>query len=187
MLLRRKSMTNLDSILKNREVALLTEVHLVKTMVFPLVMYECESWTIKKAEHQRINAFKMWHWRRLLRVPWTERRSNESILKEINPEDSLEELMLKLKFQNLGLLMWKSQFIVKDPDTGNDWRQEEKWKTDDEMVGWHRWLTGHEFEHTLGDGEPQGSLVCCSPWGCKELDMTEQLNNNNNNVLFSVY
>ena len=98
-------MTNLDSILKNREVALLTEVHLVKTMVFPLVMYECESWTIKKAEHQRINAFKMWHWRRLLRVPWTERRSNESILKEINPEDSLEELMLKLKFQNLGLLM----------------------------------------------------------------------------------
>ena len=113
-------MTNLDSILKNREVALLTEVHLVKTMVFPLVMYECESWTIKKAEHQRINAFKMWHWRRLLRVPWTERRSNESILKEINPEDSLEELMLKLKFQNLGLLMRKSQFIVKDPDTGND-------------------------------------------------------------------
>ena len=113
-------MTNLDSILKNREVALLTEVHLVKTMVFPLVMYECESWTIKKAEHQRINAFKMWHWRRLLRVPWTERRSNESILKEINPEDSLEELMLKLKLQNLGLLMRKSQFIVKDPDTGND-------------------------------------------------------------------
>ena len=92
-------MTNLDSIFKSRDIALLTKVHLVKGMVFPIVMYGCESWTIKKAEHQRIDAFEVWCWRRLLRVPWTARRSNQSILKEINPEYSLEGLMLKLKLQ----------------------------------------------------------------------------------------
>ena len=92
-------MTNLDSILKSRDITLPTKVHLVKAMVFPVVMYGCESWTIKKAECQRINAFEMWSWRRLLRVPWTARRSNQSILKEISPEYSLEGLMLKLKFQ----------------------------------------------------------------------------------------
>ena len=98
-------MTNLDSILKSRDITLPTKVHVVKAMVFPVVMYECESWTIKKAGHQRIDAFELWCWRRLLRVPWTARRSNQSILKEINPEYSLEGLRLKLKLQYFGHLM----------------------------------------------------------------------------------
>jgi hypothetical protein len=105
LLLGRKAMNNLDSILKSRDITLPTKVHLVKAMVFPLVMYGCESWIIKKAEHQRIDAFELWCWRRLLRVPWTARRSNQSILKEISPEYSLEGLMLKLKFQYFGHLM----------------------------------------------------------------------------------
>ena len=105
LLLGRKVMTNLDSILKSREIILQTKVCLVKAMVFPVVMYGCESWTIKKAEWQRIYAFELWCWRRLLRVPWTERRSNQSILKEISPEYSLERLMLKLKLQYFGHLM----------------------------------------------------------------------------------
>ena len=99
------SLTNLDSILKSRDITLLTKVHLVKAMVFPVVMCGCESWTISKAEHQRIDAFELWCWRKLLRVPWTARRSNQSILKEINPKYSLEGLMLKLKFQYFGHLM----------------------------------------------------------------------------------
>ena len=102
LLLGRKSMTNLDSILKSRDITMSTKVHLVKAMVFPLVMYGCENWTIKKAEHQRIDAFELWCWRRLLRVPWTARRSNLSVLKDINPEYSLEGLMLKLKLQYFG-------------------------------------------------------------------------------------
>ena len=105
LLLGRKVMTNLDSILKSRDITWSTKVHLVKAMVFPVVTYGCESWTIKKAEHQRIDAFELWSWRRLLRVPWTARRSNQSILKEINPECSLEGLMLKLKLQYFGHLM----------------------------------------------------------------------------------
>ena len=105
LLLGRKAMTNLDSILKSREIPLPTKVCLVKAMVFPVVMYGCESWTIKKAECQRIEAFKLWCWGRLLRVPWTARRSNQSVLKEITPEYSLEELMLKLKLQYFGPLM----------------------------------------------------------------------------------
>ena len=105
LLLGRKVMDNLDSILKSRNITLLTKAHLVKAMVFPVVMYGCESWTIKKAEHQRIDAFKLWCWRRLLRVPWTARRSNQSIVKEISPAYSLEGLMLKLKLQYFGNLM----------------------------------------------------------------------------------
>ena len=105
LLLGRKVMTNLDSIVKSRDIALPTKIHLIKAMVFPVVMYGCESWTIKKAEHKRINAFKLWLWRRFLRVPWTARRSNQSILKEISPGCSLEGLMLKLKLQYLGHLM----------------------------------------------------------------------------------
>ena len=105
LLLGRKVMTNLDSILKSRDITLPTKVHLVKAMVFPIVMYGCESWTIMKAECQRIDAFELWCWRRLLRVPWTARRSNQSILKEISPEYSLERLMLKLKLQYFGHLM----------------------------------------------------------------------------------
>ena len=105
LLLGRKVMTNLDSLLKIRDITLPTKIHLVKAMVFPVVMYRCESWTIKKAECRRTDAFKLWYWRRLLRVPWTARRSNQSILKEINHEYSLEGLMLKLKLQYLGYLM----------------------------------------------------------------------------------
>ena len=111
LLLGRKAMTNLDRILKSRDITLPTKVHLVKTMVFPVVMYGCESWTIKKAECQRIDAFELWCWKRLLRVPWTARRSNQSILKEISPEYSLEGLMLKLKLQYSGHLMRRTDHL----------------------------------------------------------------------------
>ena len=113
-------------------------------MVFPVVMYGCESWTVKNAEHQRIDAFELWCWRRLLRVPWTARRSNQSILKEISPEYSLEGLMLKLKLQCFGHLMRRTHW--KNPDAGKDKRQEEKGTTEDEMVGWHHQRDGHEFQ-----------------------------------------
>ena len=113
LLLGRKVMTNLDSILKSRDITLSTKVRLVKAMVFPVVMYGCESWTIKKAERQRIDAFEPWCWRRLLRVPWTARRSNQSILKEISPECSLEGLMLKLKLQYFGHLMRRADSFEK--------------------------------------------------------------------------
>ena len=109
----KKAMTNLDSILKRRDITLLTKVRLVKAMVFPVVMYGCERWTIKKAEHQRIDAFELWCWKRLLGVPWTERRSNQSILKKISPEYSLEGLMLKLKFQYFGHLMNRTDSFEK--------------------------------------------------------------------------
>ena len=117
--------------------------------------------------------------RRLLRVPWTARRSNQSILKEISPEYSLVGLMLKLKLQYFGYLMQRTDSLEKNPDAGKDWRQEEKGMTEDETVGWHHWLDGHEFEQALGVGDGQVSLACCNPWGCKELDTTEQLNNHN--------
>ena len=137
-------MTNLDSILKSRDITLPTKIHLVKAVVFPVVMYGCESWTVKKAECQRIDAFELWCWRRLLRVPWTARRSNQSILKEISPGCSLEGLILRLKLQYFGHLM--RILIGKDSDAGRDWGQEEKGTTEDEMVGWHHRLDGHEFE-----------------------------------------
>ena len=280
--------------------SLLTKVRRVKAMVFPVVTYGCESWTIKKAEHWRIDAFELCHWRRFLRVPWTARRSSQSILKAINPEYSWEGLMLKLKPQYFGHLMWKASslektlmlgkiegrrkwgwqemkwldgitksvdksstssgrwcrtrkaglvpswghreldhkegcvlknwcfqimvlektlespldckeikpvhpkgnepwifirrtdaeaetpglwlpdvknwLIGKDPDAGKDWRQEETGMTEDEMVGWHHWLDGHECEQTPGNSEGQGSLVCCRSWGSRvEYDLvTEQ-------------
>ena len=113
LLLRRKAVTNLDSTLKSNDITLPTKVSLVKVTVFPVVVYGCESWTIKKAEHRRIDAFELWCWRRLLRVPWTARRSNQSILKEISPEYSLEGLMLKLKFQYFGHLMWRTDSLEK--------------------------------------------------------------------------
>ena len=146
LLIGRKTMTYLDSILKSRDIVLPTKVHLVKAMVFLVVMYGCESWTTKKAERQRIDAFKLWCWRRLLRVPWTSRRFNQSILKEISPEYSLEGLMLKLKFPILWPPNAKNWFLGKDPDAGKYWRQEEKGTTEDEMVEWHHWCDGHEFE-----------------------------------------
>ena len=134
-LLGRKVMTNLDSILKSRDITFSTKVRLVKAMVFPVVMYGCESWTVKKTECQKTDAFELWCWRRLLRVPWTARRSNESILKEISPGCSLEGLMLKLKLQYFGHLMRRV-----DSDAGR-----EKGTTEDEMAGWHHQLDGHEL------------------------------------------
>ena len=175
LLLGRKVMTNLDSIFKSRDITLPTKVHLVKAMVFPVVMYGCESWTVKKAEHWRIDAFDLWWWRRLLRVPWTARRSNQSILKEMSPGCSLEGLMLKLN-SNTWPPDVKSWLTGKDPDAGRDWGQEEKGTTEDEMVGWHHWLNGHGFGWVLGVGDGQGGLACCIPWSCKMLDMTKWLN-----------
>ena len=176
LLLGWKVVTNLDSILKSRDITLPTKARLVKAMVFPVVMYGCESWTIKKAEHRRFDAFERWCWRRLLRVPWTVRRSNQSILKEISPGCSLEGLMLKLKLQYFGHLMRRVDSSGKDSDAGRDWGQEEKGTTEDEMAGWHHWLDGHEFGWTPGVGDGQEGLACCDSWGRKESDMTEQLN-----------
>ena len=130
-------MTNLDSILKSRDITLPTKVHLVKAMVFPVVMYGCESWTVKKVERRRMDAFELWCWRRLLRVPWTARRSNQSILKEISPGCSLEGMMLKLKLQYFGHLMQRVDLLEKTLNAGRDRGQEEKGTTEDEMAGWH--------------------------------------------------
>ena len=132
-------------------------------MVFPVVMYGCESWTLKKAEHWRIDAFELRCWRRLLRVPWTARRSNQSILKEINPEYSIRRTAAEAEAP----IRWppdvKSRLIGKDPDAGKDWKQKEKGATEDEIVREHHYLNGHE--QTPGDSEGQGSLVCCRPRG----------------------
>ena len=169
-LLGRKAMTNLDSIFKNRDITLPTKVCLVKAMVFPVVMYGSESWTVKKAEHWRIDAFELWCWRRLLRVPWTARRSNQSILMEISPECSLEGLMLKLKLQYFGHLMqrtthWKRPWCWERSKAGGE--------GDDRM----RWLDGITAVMDMSLSKLQeGSLACCSPWGRKELDTTEPLN-----------
>ena len=140
------SITNLDITLKSRDITLQSKVHLAKGVVFPVVMYGCESWTIKKAECRKINAFELWCWRKLLRIPWTARRSNQSILKETSPEYSLEGLMLKLKLQYLSHLMQWTDSLEKNPDAGKDWRWEEKGMTEDEMVGWHHQWNGHEYE-----------------------------------------
>ena len=129
-------MSNLNSIFKSRDITLLTKVRLVKAMVFPVVMYGRESWTVKKAEHQRIDAFELRCWRRLLRVPWTARRSNQSILKEINPGISLEGMLLKLKLQYFGHLMRRVDSLEKT-HAGRDYGQEKKGTTEDEMAGWH--------------------------------------------------
>ena len=139
-------------------------------MGFPVVMYGCESGAIKKAECRRIDAFELWCWRRLLRVPWTARRSNQSILKEINPEYSLEEL--KLKLQYCDHLIWRANSLEKILMLGKveDRRRGQQRMR---MAGWHHWLNGHEFEQILGDSEGQGSLACCSPCGLKESDTTE--------------
>ena len=158
------------------DITLVTKVHLVKAMVFPVVMYGCESWTIKKGEHWRIDAFELWCWRRLLRVPCTARRSNQSILKQTNPEFSLEGLTLKLKPQHFGYLMWRTDSFEKTLMLGKIEDRRRGRTTEDEMVGWHHWLDGHEFEQVLGVGDGQGVLACCSPWGGKEFDMAEWLN-----------
>ena len=152
-------------------------------MVLLLVIHRCESKN-KKAECWRIDALKLWCWRRVLRVPWTAMRPNQSILKKINPEYSLKGLMLK--FQYFSQLYGKSQLIGKDPDAGKDWKQE-KGTTEDEMVGWSHRLNGHEFEQTPGYGEGQGSLVCCSPWRCRvRHDWPNKLNVSKNVSMFQI-
>ena len=170
-------MANLDSVLKNRDITLSTKVYLVKAMVFSVAMYGCENWTIKTTECWRIDDFELWCWSVLLRVPWTAKRSNKSILKEISPEYSLEGLMLKLKLQYFGHLMQRTDSFEKTLMLGKIESGRRR--------GWQRmrWLdgitdsfNGHEFEWTLGVGDEQGGLACCSPWGCKESNRTERLN-----------
>ena len=176
LLLGRKVMTILDSILKIRDITLSTKVHLVKAIVFPVVMYGCESWTVKKAEHWRIDAFELWCWRRLLRVPWTARRSNQS-----HPKGDQSWVFIgRTDVEAETPVLWppdtKSWLTGKDPDAGKDWGQEEKGTKEDEMVGWHHRLKGHGFGWTVGAGDGQGGLACYSSWGCKESDTTEWLN-----------
>ena len=163
-------MTNLDSLLKSRDITLPMKVHLVKAMVFPVVMYGCDSWTVKKAEHWRIDAFELWCWRRLLRVPWTARGSNQSILKEIGPGISLEGMMLKLKLQYFGHLMWRVDLLEKTLMLGGTGGRRRRGR--EKM----RWLDGitDSMDMSLSDG--QGGLACCDSWGRKESDTTERLN-----------
>ena len=168
-------MTNLDSTLKSRDITLPTKVCLVKAMVFPVVMYGCESWTIKKAERRRIDAFELWCRKRPLRVPWTARRSNQSILKEISPEYSLEGLILKLKLQSFGHLTWRTDSFEKALILGKvegggegDDRGWDGWMASPTQCTWV-WVNSGSWWWT---GRPE----CCSPWGRKELDTTEQLN-----------
>ena len=152
-----------------------TKAHLVNAMVFPVVMYGYESWTIKKTDCGRIEAFELWCWRKLLRVPWTARRSNQSIQKEINPEHSLERLLLKLQY--FDHLMQRANSLDKTLIMEKIEGRRRRWWQSRDGVEWHHRLNGNEFEQTQGDCEGQGSLVCCSPWAHKELDMTEWLNN----------
>ena len=155
------------------------KVHIVKSMVFLVVMYGCESWTIKKAECQRTDAFELCCWRRLLSP------LDSKEIKPVHPKGNQSWIFIgRTNVEAEAPILWppdaKSRLIRKDPDAGKDWRQEEKGMIEDEVVGCHRWLNGHEFGQALGDGEGQGSLACCDSWGHKESDTTELLNNNKN-------
>ena len=175
LFLGRKVMSNLDSILKGRDITLPTKVHLVKAMIFPVVMYGCESWTIKKAEHWRIDAFELWCWRTLespldcKEIQPVHPKGNQSWI-FIGRADAEAEALILLPADV------KNWLIGNDPDAGKDWRQEEKGTTENEMVGWHHQLDGHEFEQAPRVNDGQGSLACCSPWGLKESYMSEWLN-----------
>ena len=175
LLLGRKTVTNIDSILKSGDITLPTKLHLVKAMIFPVVVYGCESWTIKKAERQRNWCFWTGCWRRLL---------SPLDCKEIQPVNAKGDqswvFIGRTDAEVETPIFWqpdvKNSLIGKDHHASQYWRQEEKGMTEDEMVGWHHQLNGHEFEQALGVGDGQGSLACCSPWGRKESDTTEQLN-----------
>ena len=156
---------------------MLTKVHLVKAMFFPIIMYGYESWTIKKAEHRRIDAFERWCWRRLLRVSWSARRSNQSILKEISPKYSLEELMLKLKLQYFGHLMQRADSFEKTLMLG---KIEGRRRRGRQRM---RWLNSITDSMDMGLGDEQGGLACCGSWGHKESDLTERLNLTELNML----
>ena len=168
-------MANLDNILRNRDIILPTKVHLVKAMVFPVVMYGYESWTIKKAECWRIDAFELWCWRTL------ESPLDCKEIQTAHPKGDQSWVFIgRTDVEAETPILWlpdvKSWLIWKDPDAGKDWRQEEKGTTEDKMVGWHYRLNGYEIGWTLGAGDGQGGLVCCGSWGCKESDTTERLN-----------
>ena len=174
MLLGRKTMTNLDSIWKTRGSTLLTKVYLVKAMVFPVVMYGCESWIIKKAEHRRIDAFQLWCWR-IFESPldWKE-------IKPVNTKGNQSWIFIgRMDAEAETPVLWppdvKNWLTEKEPDVGKEWRQGDKGMTEDEMAGWHRQLVGHEFEPAPEVADGQGSLACCRSWGCKESDVTEWL------------
>ena len=157
-------MTNLDSILKSRDITLLTKVRLVIALVFPVVVYRCESWTVKKAECRRIDAFELRCWRRLLKSPLDSKE-----IKPVNPKGNQSWIFIgRTDSEAEAPILWppdvKNRLLGEDPDAGQDWRQEEKGMTEDEMVGWHHWFDGHGFEQSPGVGDGQGSLVCCSPW-----------------------
>ena len=144
-------------------------------MVFPVVLYGCESWTIKKAEYQKTDAFKLWWWRTLQSL------LDRKEIKPVDPKGNQSWIFIGMTdAETEAPILWpsvaKTWLTGKDPDAGKDWRREEKRMTEDEMVGWHHWVNGHEFEQAPGLGDGQGSLVCCSPWGCKEADTTERLN-----------
>ena len=171
-------MTNLDWILKSRDITLPTKVHIVKTMVFPVIMYGCECWTIKKAECWRIHAFELWFWRRLLSVLWAARRSNKSTLKEINPEYSLGGLMLKLKLQYFGHMMRKTDWLEKTLLLGKiEGGRRRGWQRMRELddIADSMDISMSKLWEIVND---RGNLFCCSSWGLKELDMTEWLDNN---------
>ena len=169
LLLGMKVLSNLDSIFKSRDIILPTKVHLVKALVFPVVMYGCESWTVKKAEHQKIDAFELWCWRRLLRVPWTA-RFNQSILKEISPGYSLEGLMLKLKLQYFGHLMRRVDPLEKALMLGGIGGRRRMRGWDDWMASPTRWAWVWVNSQSWWW---EGGLACCDSWGFKELDTTE--------------
>ena len=171
MLLGRKAMTNLDSRLKNRDITLPTNVHLVKAMVFLVVMYGYESWTIKKDESQRIHSFKLWRWRRL------ESPLDCKEIKLVNPKGNqpwkfIGMIDAEAEAPILRPRDVKNRLTGKDSDAGKDWGQKEKGVTEQEMVGWHHQLNGREFEQALGDSGRQGSLAFCNSWSHKELDTT---------------
>ena len=175
LLLERKVMTNLDSILKSRDITLLTNVHLVKALVFPVVLYGCESWTIKKAECQN------WSFWSVVLEKTLESPLDCKEIQSVHPKGDQSWVFVgRTDVEAETPILWppdvKSWLIWKDPDVGKDWGQEEKGTTEDEMVGWHHQLNGHGFGWTPGVGDAQGGLACCGSWGCKQLDTTERLN-----------